>query len=105
MRPEVEARLWAKVDKTPTCWLWRGAKSRGYGRFKVDTVHAPRVHRIVWELTHGPIPTGLSVLHRCDTPACVNPAHLFLGTQRDNVYDAIEKGRHRIGDRVVRLAS
>ena len=51
-------------------------------------------HRIAWQLTHGAIPKGMFVLHRCDNPPCVNPAHLFIGTQRDNLRDCFAKGRH-----------
>ena len=52
-------------------------------------------HRVAWMLAHGPIPRGMNVLHRCDVPRCVNPDHLFLGTQHDNVRDMIAKGRAR----------
>jgi hypothetical protein len=54
-----------------------------------------RSHRAAWKLTHGPIPDGLQVLHRCDNPPCCNPAHLFLGTQQDNIADMHKKGRYR----------
>jgi hypothetical protein len=96
MSPEVEARFWAKVQKTDSCWLWTGCKSRGYGRFRSrgNKVTSQRTHRVSWEIAHGPIPDGLKVLHRCDTPACVRPDHLFLGTQKENVWDSIQKGRH-----------
>lgn len=75
------------------CWLWEGgAQQHGYGKFTVKG--KPRwAHRVAWELYKGPIPKGLSVLHKCDVPACVNPDHLFLGTAKDNVHDAIAKKR------------
>src|SRR3990167_797676 len=94
----VEDRFWAKLEKTPTCWLWAGAinQGTGYGQFTwiARHGHIPQgAHRVAWELTHGPIPPGQWVLHRCDTPRCVNPDHLFLGTRRLNMEDAARKGR------------
>lgn len=105
-------RFWAHVDRNgplPThqprlgpCWLWtsaqKGRPAFRYGAFSVtrglSRGQAPRsAHRIAWELTRGPIPHGLSVLHRCDVTLCVNPGHLFLGTQLDNMQDAARKGR------------
>jgi hypothetical protein len=92
-----EQRFWEKVDRRgpDQCWLWTAALTgNGYGVIRLDT-HLPRVqaHRASWMLSNGPIPDGLWVLHRCDTPRCVNPAHLFLGTRADNVQDMIAKGR------------
>jgi hypothetical protein len=57
-------------------------------------------HRYSWNLHNGPIPDGLEVLHKCDNPSCVRPSHLFLGTQRENVYDMIKKGRQATGSKV-----
>jgi hypothetical protein len=75
------------------CWLWQGGVSgSGYGRFTRRSFRRD-VHRLMWELTHGPIPEGLCVLHRCDVRLCMNPDHLFLGTKGDNARDCAAKGR------------
>lgn len=85
-------RFWIKVQKNDGCWLWTSNVTRGYGQFSFlgRPVYA---HRFAWELTHGPIPEGLRVCHHCDTPLCVRPEHLFLGTQQENLADARRKGR------------
>lgn len=83
------------------CWLWMGAITRGgYGhiRKRVNNVNKmTRAHRVSYELYKGPIPEGLQVLHTCDNPICVNPNHLFLGTNQDNVDDKVSKDRHSFG--------
>ena len=91
----IEIRFWRHVHKTESCWLWTGALTHlGYGSFRENGASV-LAHRVSWMLTNGPIPDGLDVLHDCpsgDNPACVNPAHLWLGTHTDNMRDMISKG-------------
>lgn len=95
MTPKDIERFWAKVEKTPGCWLWTGRTSpEGYGRFSLGKRGDGLAHRIAFELVHGPLLPGIKVLHSCDTPPCVRDDHLFAGTQKDNVLDAVQKGRH-----------
>ena len=90
----VETRFWARVAQGEGCWLWTGERNaRGYGRFYPRWKAQYYAHRYSWELHNGPIPDGLYVCHRCDNPSCVRPDHLFLGTQRTNIQDALAKGR------------
>lgn len=78
------------------CWIWTGSLcGKGYGMMKAPELGQVRAHRISWVLHKGPIPDGLNVLHKCDMRCCVNPAHLFVGTQKQNVHDMISKGRER----------
>ncbi len=93
-RPTAENRFWRKVDKSGDCWIWfAGRNKQGYGHFWCGG-KTRLAHRYSFELANGPIPAGMDVLHRCDTPPCVNPAHLFSGVQFDNMHDMIKKGRH-----------
>jgi hypothetical protein len=93
-RKNTEQDFWAKVNISgPTnCWPWMASKiPDGYGNFSING-KIMLTHRLAWEFTFGPIPEGMNICHTCDNPPCCNPAHLFLGTQIDNIRDMIQKG-------------
>lgn len=95
-------RFEAKVEKTDTCWLWTGNKSKqGYGKIRAGKKGGEqlRAHRVAYELFNGPLAPSQVVMHTCDNPSCVNPAHLRAGTHQDNSDDMVEKDRHAYGER------
>ncbi len=90
-----EERFWAKVEKTPTCWLWRAGKDHlGYGQIRRDGSHA-KAHRVAYDLLVGPIPDGLELDHLCRVRNCVNPAHLEPVTHAENVRRGLSGQRQR----------
>ena len=95
------------VEGLNECWIWKGARAVrmnalgenvGYGHVRVEK-RLRLAHRVSFELFKGEIPEGMHVLHRCDTPLCVNPRHLFLGTHEDNMKDMVIKNRHLMNRR------
>lgn len=101
--------FWPKVDRdgpVPVhcpdlgqCWIWTsGRLGKGYGSFRWLNQQTTGAHRVAWEIEHGESPGELHVLHRCDNMLCVNPAHLFLGTNHENVLDMHAKGRAKHGN-------
>jgi hypothetical protein len=89
-------RFWSKVLLGPAnqCWEWVGARHpRGYGNFAGEGCVPIAAHRFAWEEAYGPVPDALHVLHHCDNPPCVNVAHLYLGTNADNIRDKMARNR------------
>lgn len=109
-RKPVAERFWPKVDTSggpSACWNWTASKkSGGYGKFSKGGDNGWMLaHRAAWEMTNGPIAVGAVVCHSCDNPSCCNPAHLFLGTQAENLSDMRRKGRHCHGDAMRQVLS
>lgn len=100
MKPTTIERFEAKYIPEPTsgCWIWTASLgSTGYGQFH-DGERVVKAHRFSYSTYIGTIPDGMHVLHRCDQPLCVNPSHLFIGTNADNVADMVAKGRQQRAD-------
>lgn len=87
-----EARFWSQVNKDAECWNWIGVQAGSYGQLTVDGKRR-RAHRFAWEMSNGPVPRGLVVMHTCDNRLCVRVSHLRLGTDGENIRDAARKGR------------
>ncbi len=93
--------FWKRCIAIPEsgCLIWEGcADSHGYGQIRFEG-KMKLAHRLSWEFTYGAIPNELHVLHHCDTPLCINPRHLFLGTNKDNVADMMKKGKSKLNKR------
>lgn len=97
----IKERFENSIEKDPEtgCWLWMKSRRKGgYGRMKINGKDEV-ASRVAWILFIGPIPEEIEILHRCDNPPCANPSHLFLGTEKDNKQDSVNKGRHAYGER------
>lgn len=87
------------IDKETGCWVWIARRNKkGYGQFGFDGKLC-QAHRVSWIIYYGDIPDGMFVLHHCDNTSCVNPYHLFLGTNADNMRDMASKGRSTRGNK------
>ena len=108
VRPLSE-RFWSKVSKDGPivreelgpCWVWKASRQpTGYGQIYAEGIGPQFAHRLSWVFANGEIPPGMLVCHRCDNPPCVNPEHLWLGTDADNAKDRDAKGRRVLGQPV-----
>ena len=93
-------KFWEKINVKNECWIWAGNQDKyGYGRIGINYKRY-YAHRLAYELIYGLIPEGMLVCHKCDNPLCINPEHLFLGTNGDNSKDMVNKNRsyHPIGE-------
>ena len=95
---KLKHRFWSKVDisnNIDDCWEWRASFGfRDYGKIRIGPTYVA-AHRVAYYITNGAFNESLNVCHSCDNPKCCNPNHLFLGTQSDNNFDKIQKGRHK----------
>ena len=111
MAKPILSRIEANVERIPFsgCWIWMGyVDKHGYGRISVPGEPGARAYRVAWESKNRPLARGECVLHRCDTPACCNPEHLFVGTRLENNVDKARKGRGArklTNEEVVRIRS
>ena len=97
---KTKERFESKLKKTNNCWEWQACLSKkGYGQFGICEEGKWKIvaaHRVAYMIFVGPVPGGMHVLHKCDNPSCVNPNHLFVGTNDDNVADRVSKGRSAV---------
>lgn len=98
-RRPIEDRFFERISPEPNsgCWLWLGqCDSKGYGRISLGGRHGGNTgaHRLSLKIAGVDVPDDMLVCHHCDVPSCVNPDHLFIGTQHDNLVDMVSKGRH-----------
>lgn len=95
---DVKIRFWHHVNITNECWLWIGCiNNKGYGKIFIDKVRTIYAHRLSYIIHHGSIKQKMFVCHTCDNPACVNPDHLYLGNNTDNMQDCSRKNRTTFG--------
>ncbi|MDP2607272.1 MAG: HNH endonuclease [Deltaproteobacteria bacterium] len=105
---EWHERFWEKVDQSGDCWVWTAATDKdGYGIFQLEG-KAQKAHRVIFLVLNGKLPPKeKKSCHSCDNPPCVNPEHLWLGSTKDNIHDALSKRRlfHQKGDHPKKLAA